>query len=145
MARRTLLALAAVTALLACDASLTVPPHGLPVALTRSMTLAPSSPQFAADGDSVIITMASWLLFHSPCAVDELDAGLDGLTLVITQTSRVSVKVCTAMPTAMLPTTRLVVHDVPSGSFGVLVAQHVVSFEGGTTDEEVARGRALIP
>lgn len=147
MARRTLLSIAgpaALTALLACDASVTAPPHGLAVVLTRLAVPAPPT-QFTADADSVVVLMSSTLLYSNPCATSQLDAGVSGFTLVITHTSRVTSQVCPALQVYIPPTTRLVVHGVPSGAYGVVVAERVTPWGGRETAAEVAQGQVVVP
>jgi hypothetical protein len=137
----TLLALAGV---LACDAGLTAPPHGLVAALARVNAPAPPT-QFMANGDSVTVLLASSLLTNNPCAASQLDAGLSGATLVITSTSRVPMSACPALLAIVLPTTRIVVRGVPRGSYDVILAERVTLGQQRATESVIARGHVEVP
>jgi hypothetical protein len=148
MPRRTVLSiagLAALTALLACDLGLTAPPHGLAVQLSRVNVPAPPT-QFSADADSVMVVLSTALLYNNPCASSRVDAGVSGATLVITHTSQVTMKVCNALQAALfMPTTRLVVHGVPSGSYVVVLAERVTPWDGPETETDLAQGQVTVP
>ena len=140
----TLATLAALTTVSACDSGLTAPPHGLVAELTRVNTPAPPT-QFSADADSVTVLLASSLLDTPVCVASRLDAGVAGGTLVITSTSRVTMSPCTALQAIFIPTTRIVVHGVPRGSYDVVLAQRVTPWEQRETEAVIAQGRVTLP
>jgi hypothetical protein len=138
------LTFALVAALAACHDSPTEPP-GLPVDLL--MVDGPvGAPSITSAYGAVIIVLNADSLALTPCPERRGTATIDGSTLLVTLTTTQFALTCepSNLPPAR-PNLRLWIDAVPSGQYDVTMVHRLVPLQSAPSEQEVARGRVVVP